>query len=717
MKKIIMITVLLSIVLLAVPPLGLAREVDEEKAEKKVHKVGEIQVTAPRDNEGIVVAPSTTTINVEEYKIPGIPQNITDILKDQAIIDFRGTSDLVPSNDTIYMRGFDGRRFITAVDGLTIEKSGNGYSNYAVDYALLSLGQIEKVEIMPGPHSALYPGQSIGGVINLVTKRPEKYPTLKPDFKAAASYRSYNTQNHSVNADGGVRSFVYGLGFQNYHTDGYLRHNETDIDTLYGRLGYILPSDGYITLSTSHTDQDRESPVKNDPARSDYDPDDPVVTATSYEPWQEPVMDKEARSYRLNCKQPTPIGIWTLGAYYNEEESERFSWEYIDRTDPAKGVQRSSSWDVEWDQWGGRIQDEIEFSKNHISTLGFDTVIAHCKGSQSRHKRLDRRAGYLQHKWTMIPGLILTAGLRYEDVDTWISNRTTRTESGYCNSARKQDYIDRHFSGFAPKSFLSYELDHLSEMLRDTSLSVGVSKIWHAPTSGMDMHSSGLPGFYLEPEHGIGYDFILMRRLWRDVNLKVNYAFYEIKDYIAWNHSFAEYIPSKSNPVPPGLEYLDAKINLEKVHRHGVEVELNGHILDNLSLYASYAYQEFKSKGPEPVGKTELDDRAKHRVNAGLRYNPFENTLLMLDYKYQSKQVSYTSEEVAEDEWVFYTVPMDAYDVFDFAIEQTLFKEYGFVKDGVLKFYATNLLDEEYENSRGYPMTDRTYGVAVSLRF
>jgi len=183
MKMYRMITVLLAIVILAVPSPCLAQDADEEEAEKKVHKVGEIQVTAPRESEGIVVAPSTTTINVEEYKIPGIPQNITDILKDQAIIDFRGTSDLVPSNDTIYMRGFTGKRFITAIDGLTVEKSGNGYGNYAVDYATLSLGPIEKIEIMPGPHSALYPGQSVGGIINLITKPPEKYPTLKPDVK------------------------------------------------------------------------------------------------------------------------------------------------------------------------------------------------------------------------------------------------------------------------------------------------------------------------------------------------------------------------------------------------------------------------------------------------------------------------------------------------------------------------------------------------------
>lgn len=159
-------------------------------------------------------------------------------------------------------------------------------------------------------------------------------------------------------------------------------------------------------------------------------------------------------------------------------------------------------------------------------------------------------------------------------------------------------------------------------------------------------------------------------------------------------------------------------LNLDKVIKEGVEVELNGHIVDSLSFYFSYAYQDWKSKGPEPEGK-ELGDRAKHRVNAGLRYTLFEKTLLLVDYKFQDKQISHVNEEDPPESgnWLTYDVPMAAYHVFDFGIEQTLFKEFGFIKDGVLKLYVNNLFDEKYENSRGYPMTDRTYGVALNFEF
>jgi len=284
MKRFSMMAILLAIIVAGIPQLC--------KAEQEVMKVGEIQVTAPREKKGIVVAPSTTTINVDEYKVLGTPQNVVDILKDRAIIDFRGETDLVPDDDTISMRGFSASRFGTAIDGLTIQKTGGRKSSHIVDYALLPTWLIEKIEIMPGPHSALYPGKSIGGVLNLITKTPKKYPTLKPDVNVTTSYQSYNTQNHNINLQGGVNSFIYDVGYQKYLTDGYLRNNEADIDTVFGRIGYILPSDGHITLSASFTDADREIAVNNDPADNDYDSDYPDVTSSSFDPIEQPTWDK-----------------------------------------------------------------------------------------------------------------------------------------------------------------------------------------------------------------------------------------------------------------------------------------------------------------------------------------------------------------------------------------------------------------------------------------
>jgi outer membrane receptor protein involved in Fe transport len=668
-------------------------------AEEEAKKIGEIQVVAPREDTGVVLAPEETVIDVDTYETPGIPQNITDILKDRAIVDFRGESSLVPDDDTIYLKGFDASRFTTAIDTLTVMKTGGRKSSHIVDYALLPTFLIDKIEILPGPHSALYPGKSIGGVLNLITKRPERYPSLKPEAHLSTSYASYETQHHNMTVRGGVDSLIYDLAYDKYHTDGYLRNNEADIDTWYGRLGCLLPSDGFLTFSGSYSDADRQIPVDNLPGTPGYDSDYPKAdTSLNYE--IPSTWDKEAYSYRFNLEQQTPFGLWTAGAYDGKENRKR---NYT-----ASGVY--SEGETIWWQRGGRIQDEIRFSENHTTTLGYERHMLWDNGPGEKADRVRSQGGYAQHEWTMIPRLSLTAGLRYEDIRIWVQNFSGSDGDKY-NTA--YDYwVERHFDDLMPKSFLTYELDDLAEGLRDTSLSLGVSKIWHAPDYHGIYNGQGRPsGIFLEPEHGMGYDFILNRRLWSDVQLKVDYSFYEIKDYMAQNSQFAQY----SGGGAGDLRYSDYKINLEKVDRHGIEVELGGHLLDSLSFYLTYSWQDFVNKGDEPAGETELDQRAKNRVTTGLRYNLFENTVLMADFRYQSKEVSEIIDAATEE--VVGTTQIDPYEVVDLGVQQTLFKEWGPLRETRLKFYVTNVFNERYEDQDGLPATDQVYGAALDCGF
>ena len=140
----------------------------------------------------------------------------------------------------------------------------------------------------------------------------------------------------------------------------------------------------------------------------------------------------------------------------------------------------------------------------------------------------------LQHQWGILSSLDLRLGLRYEDVGITVTNFGVITG--------REDLIDRDWDEIIPKSFLTWKMDQMASWLQDTSLSLGVSKIWRAPDYHGDYNPQGRPaGAWLEPEHGIGYDLVLNRRIWRDIGLKVNYAFYQIKDYIASNSSYAKY--------------------------------------------------------------------------------------------------------------------------------------------------------------------------------
>ncbi|MCI5126269.1 MAG: hypothetical protein D3925_17790 [Candidatus Electrothrix sp. AR5] len=485
---------------------------------------------------------------------------------------------------------------------------------------------------------------------------------------------------------------------------------QSDIDTFFTRLGYLLPDDGLITLSGSYTQADRAIPVKN-PGTSldgskDYDSSYPMYEDASFQPWEEPTWDKEAHSLRLHGDKLTSIGRLTLNAYTSKEDRDRAY--YVKKGNDII----YTPWLTEWWQHGGKIQDDLQWNEKHTTTIGADLVQMYDDGIVDNEdtERINKKGLYVQHQWALLPSLDLRLGTRYEDVTIWVDNWSKK--STYI--AGREATIERNWSEPVPKSFLTWKMNEIAPWLRDTSLSAGISKIWHAPDYHGDYNPQGKPtGAWLEPEHGMGYDLVFMRRLWRDIALKANYSFYAIEDYIAGNRSFAHY----GSPKAGALAYSDYKINLEEMQRHGLELELDGHLTDDLSFYLTYAWQNFDNQGDEPAGEQVQDNQAENRLTLGLRYDLFEKTIVMLDYSYQGEEVIEVAEETQPDTWVFYEVENPSYNVFDLGVQQTLFEDTYNMKNLKLNVYVKNLLDEEYQETKGIPATDRTFGATLSMRF
>lgn len=670
---------------------------DQAPPQDQVQQLDDIVVKDKTGAPGVAQTPLETEIEVQAVPTVGVPNSIVDVLKGHAVVDFRGESDIDAGVDSINLRGFDAKRFVTALDGLTVQKTGGRKSSNIVDYSLLPAFLIDSVEILPGPHSALYDSKSIGGVLNFTSAKPRRYDNSATQCRLTTSYSSYNTQVHNLMLRDGIKSLIYDLAYQKSSSDGYLRHNATDSEILFGRIGVVLPAEGFITLSGSYSDVDREAPVTN--TGDDYDDDYPEVDekTASFSPFADPQWDSDAYVYRLNYEQNLPIGRLDVRAYTGKDNRVRSYF-------ANDGDTERSVMDTDWWQQGGKIQDEIKWSDQHISTLGFDTAQLYDDGvDNEKTERIRKNGGFLQHQWAILPSVDIRLGLRYEDVRIKVTNNGRITG--------REDIIERDFDEFVPKSFISWKMDQVAAWLRDSSLSLGISKIWHAPDYHGSYNPQGRPaGAWLDPEHGMGYDLVINRRLWRDIALKLNYSFYDIKDYFAYNKEYAQ-------PNITGREYSDYVINLEEVHRHGIDLELGGHLTDDLSFYLTYAWQKFLNQGDEPAGETELDKQAEHRVTAGLAYTLFEKTTIMLDYCYQSEEITENSEEIEDDVWVFTETENPAHSVFDFGVQQLLYESELFPRKAYLKVYAKNIFDEAYSNASGYPATDRTFGASLSLSF
>jgi iron complex outermembrane receptor protein len=671
-----------------------------------VETLSPIIVEEKGDKRELVLKPDSTVIYTDDHEIIGEAKSVLDYLGALAIIDLRSITDLTPEEDSISMRGFSSTRFVSAIDGLTVQKTGGRKGSHIVDYALTPAFLIESVEILPGPHSALYDAKAIGGVINMVTRAPKKHASPMPDMTLTTSYSSFNTLNSNLSMQGSAGFLTYDVGYQKNSTDGYLRQSEADIQTIFTRLGLLLPMDGHVTVSGSYSTADRETPVTNDPTLPDYDPGYPDTEGSAFTPIQDPTWDKKAWAYRLNYLQNLPIGTVRFGAYLSMEDRERAYWN-VDAGDPTQRTTYSSGLTT-WRQHGGKVTDEYRWNENHATTIGFDMVQLYDGEEGHGDERVDKKGTFVQHQWGILKTLDLKLGLRYEDLQIHVSNNPAS------QIPNKGSWIVRKWDEVIPKSFLTWDMSSLSERFRDTSLSVGVSRIWHAPDAHGDYNPQGRPaGAWLDPEHGMGYDLVFMRRLAGDVNLKLNYSFYTIEDYIATNSNYAEY----SGGSAGNLRYSDYKINLEEVYRHGVELELDGTLTRDLSFYLTHAWQKFDNQGDEPAGRTNLDDAPEHRFSCGLRYKLFAPTTLMLDYQYQTKEVMEVSDsDPVTDEIIGWRqVENPAYSLVNLGLKQTLFKNKGFMKDGRVSVYVKNVFDEVYYNSRGYPSTERTYGASFTF--
>lgn len=678
-------------------------DVSAEPPQSEFKKLDNIVVEGKADKRELVLAPDSTVIDTGNHEAIGQATSVLDYIGALAIIDFRSITDLTPEEDSITMRGFSSNRFVTAIDGLTSQKTGGRKGSHIVDYALTPAFLIDKIEILPGPHTALYDAKALGGVVNMVTKAPERKDSLKPHITLKSSYGSFNTLNANLSLQGSASAFTYDVGYQKNSTDGYLRQSEADIQTIFTRLGAVLPYEGYMTFSSSYSAADRKTPVNNNRDTDDYDPDYPETEGSLFDAWQNPTWDKKAWAYRLNYLQNLPIGKVSLGAYTSMEDRDRAYRDWADSEDHGLGIEYLSGVTT-WKQQGGKIMDELTWAANHTTTVGCD--LARLYDGLNKDERVNKKGAFLQHQWGIFPFLDLKLGLRYEDVEIHVSNNPARyiTDKG--------EWIIRDFDKIIPKSFLTWKMDSLADVFRDTSLSLGISKIWHAPDFHGDYNPQGRPaGAWLEPEHGMGYDLIFMRRLFGEVHLKLDYSFYDIKDYMATNSKYAE-----------NSDCSDYKINLEEVYRHGVELELDGKLAENLSFYLTHAWQKYENRGDEPAGKDNLDDAPDHRVSCGLRYTVFEKTTFMLDYQYQTKEVMEVSEEFDHDGdpltdpiYTWYQVENPAYSLVNVGIKHTLFKKRGFMKNADVSGYVKNLFDEVYYNSRGYPSTERTYGVSLSV--
>ncbi|HKK76768.1 MAG TPA: TonB-dependent receptor [Saprospiraceae bacterium] len=111
----------------------------------------------------------------------------------------------------IHINGLEGPYTMVLIDGMPI------VSSLATVYGLFGIpnAMIERTEIVKGPASSLYGSEAIGGLINIITKTPEKAPLVTADVMGT-SWAEYNADLGFRFNLGGNASVLTGLNYFNY---------------------------------------------------------------------------------------------------------------------------------------------------------------------------------------------------------------------------------------------------------------------------------------------------------------------------------------------------------------------------------------------------------------------------------------------------------------------------------------------------------------------
>lgn len=112
----------------------------------------------------------------------------------------------------LMIRGSSSSSTLVLIDGVRTGSATLGQT----DLATISLGQVERIEIMRGPGSSLYGADAIGGVVNIVTRRGDGAPYLRGNIAGGnhASGEGYAALS------GSNAGFDYALSVSGETTDG-----------------------------------------------------------------------------------------------------------------------------------------------------------------------------------------------------------------------------------------------------------------------------------------------------------------------------------------------------------------------------------------------------------------------------------------------------------------------------------------------------------------
>ncbi len=223
MKKFFITTILLALIQFA----------KAQTDSTKENILDEVVVTATKSPKKLSETGKVIKVITKEQIERSGGKDLSQILNEQVGITVNGASSNPGKDKSLYLLGATDKYTLILLDGIPLnEPAGVGGS---FDLRLLSLDNIERIEILQGSQSTLYGSNAVAGVINIISKKPE---TKKPQLNGLLTYGSYNSFKGNPNISQKTKLLEYNLNYTYYNTNGISEAKDTTGKASFDKDGY-----------------------------------------------------------------------------------------------------------------------------------------------------------------------------------------------------------------------------------------------------------------------------------------------------------------------------------------------------------------------------------------------------------------------------------------------------------------------------------------------
>ena len=172
-----------------------------------------------------------TVLDGEELRASGLSR-VEEALRGQAGLSVARNGS-IGAVSSLFLRGGESDYVLVLVDGVQVNQPGGAF-----DFSSLTLANVERIEIVRGPASALYGSGAVAGVVHVITHTGLDGAAAQVETRMG----SYGRRDWGVSASGGDRAVGYALSLSRETTDGILPFNNEHRHTVFSGAMRFRPS-------------------------------------------------------------------------------------------------------------------------------------------------------------------------------------------------------------------------------------------------------------------------------------------------------------------------------------------------------------------------------------------------------------------------------------------------------------------------------------------